>query len=556
MTPERLTDLHSVNDDDVILATFLEEAFVHYVHGDAVRPADLLAQSPRLIPAAKQLLADAHDLFRAARGLRGRSRLLRSELFDQTTENIPAPNAPPNPFPHEFRVIQLLGQGVFGSVWLADDLHLGRRVALKMIGPADSTGEAGLRLARLRDEANLLATVRHPNVVQIYAWRESQIASGTAAPLLVLQFVPGGSLAERVRQEGPLPWETAARYAADVAAGLLAVHAAGIVHRDVKPANILWDSAADEALLTDFGISTRLADPNGRAGTPFYMPPEAFTGRVGTPQDVYGLSATLFWLVTGSVPFPEIARDRLLAQIAHSLPDPDPRCAALPAALEKLIRAGLAADPHRRPSLPAFCSELRGVLNQLLADSLALPSAEQAACRPRLTVSRQVNDFTFVPVTTSRPAPEGLVRDLKRVPPEPARADLCTGQRVRVEVECDRDGFVTVFNVGPTGNLHVLFPEIVAGMTQPAQVPAGHPLYIPDIALTPPAGRERLFALWSREALPLRLGELLGIAERGEAIVSGAYRATRDMERIRRSVKQLGQGDWCVTVLELDHRTS
>jgi hypothetical protein len=286
------------------------------------------------------------------------------------------------------------------------------------------------------------------------------------------------------------------------------------------------------------------------------MPPEVFEGQLSPAQDVYGLAASIFWLVTGSVPFPGQTHEQIAALARRGLPDPDPRCAVLPAALEQLLRAGLAADPTRRPSLATFAAELRGLLNRLLADSLVLPARDGAPASVRLTVSRQVNPYTFEPVTTSRPRPPKLVRDLKRVPPEPARADLYTGQRLRVEVECDRPGFVTVFNIGPTGNLNVLHPEVVGGVTRPAEVVPGRPLYLPDIALTPPAGRERLFALWSREALPLHVGELMDVAERGELVGSGAYCATRDMERILGSVKQLGQEEWSVSVLELDHRTS
>jgi serine/threonine protein kinase len=539
--------------DDEVLAAFLEEAFQRRARGEVVRPAELLAHMPHLIPAGERLLADAHDLFRAALGLRGRSRLLSSEQIDRAADLGPAPPAPVDPFPGEFRLVRLLGQGAFGSVWLADDLHLGRPVALKMIRSADSSAEAGRRLARLREEARLLAAVRHPNIVAVDAWRESRAADGPATPFLVLQLVQGGSLADRVRREGPLAWEAAARYAADVADGLLAVHAAGIVHRDVKPANVLWDATADEALLTDFGVSTRLAAPGAPGGTPYYMPPEAFAGAVGPAQDVYGLAATLFWTVTGSVPFPATARDRLLAEIAAGLPDPEPRCAALPAALEGVIRAGLAPDPAVRPGLAEFAAELRGVLNQLLADRLAPPAGgAPAPATVRLAVSRQVDRFTFLPVAVSRPEPGRLVRDLKRVPPEPERADLYTGQRVRVEVECGRPGFVTLFNLGPTGNLNVL-SDVRDGMTRPDEVTPGRPLHVADVALTPPAGSERLFALWTRPPLPLRLGELLDLANRGKLPVSGAYHATRDMERIKQSVQQLGREDWCIAVLNLRH---
>src|SRR5262249_50402632 len=210
------------------------------------------------------------------------------------------------------------------------------------------------------EEARLLAGLRHRNIVQVYAWRETSahMPDGVSC-YLILQYVPGGSLAARVHEEGPLPWSRAARYVADVAEGLLEMHAQGIVHRDVKPANILWDSEADEALLTDLGVSARLASSGGAAGSPFFMPPRSFAGQVSPAQDVYGLAATLFWLLTGSVPFPGLSRAQIVEQARQGLPDPDPRCTDMPRALEKLVRIGLTADPKRRPSLREFATSLR-----------------------------------------------------------------------------------------------------------------------------------------------------------------------------------------------------
>src|SRR5262249_4017700 len=148
---------------------------------------------------------------------------------------------------------------------------------------------------------------------------------------------------------GPLGWQVAARYLVDVGEGLVAVHARGIVHRDVKPANILWDPEIDEAFLTDLGVGARLAEPSGLGGTIPYMAPEAFEGDVSPALDVYGLAATLYTLVTGRKPFPGPTISDLRLQARKGLPEPDPRCAGLPEPLERMIRAGLAAEPDRRP---------------------------------------------------------------------------------------------------------------------------------------------------------------------------------------------------------------
>src|SRR5262249_29121347 len=139
----------------------------------------------------------------------------------------------------------------------------------------------------LRNEARILGSVCHPNIVAVHAWRQAG-----AEPCLVLQYVAGGSLETRVGRHGPLPWNVAARYVADVAEGLLLLHARGIIPRDVNPANILLDLEADEALLTDFGVAARLADPHTVAGTPRYMAPEAFRGEASEALDVYSLAAS------------------------------------------------------------------------------------------------------------------------------------------------------------------------------------------------------------------------------------------------------------------------
>jgi hypothetical protein len=549
VNPATLDEPPAPDADDVLLAAFLEEAFGRFARGEDVQAADLLAHAPRLIEAGQRVLADARDLFVAAVGLRSQSRFLHSEMLDQPEE--PAPPAEmPDPFPGEYRLVRRLGQGTFGSVWLAEDLHLGRSVALKLIRPTGDAARWAQQLTRMREEARLLAAVRHPHVVEVYAWRER--ADVIAGPCLVLRHVAGGSLADRIRREGPLPWPRAARYLADLAEGLRAVHAAGIVHRDVKPANILWDPVTDEAVLTDFGISIRLGAPGAGAGTPFYTPPEALAGEIGPAQDVYGLAATLFWLVTGSVPFPVENLRGLAEVVGRGLPNPDPRCAVLPAPLERLIRAGLAANPCRRPGLDDFTATLRGTLNQLLADDLLLRTGDGPA-GVRLTVSRQAGPAGFLPVAASAAAPERFVRDLKRVPPAPERVQVRTGDRIRVEVSLEEAGFVTVFNVGPTGNLDVLFPEVAAGVTRPVRVGPERPLHLLDVQLTPPAGQERLFALWSRQPLPLDL-HVLGAVAAGETRPVGAsYQATRDMTRIQNVVQQLGHEEWSVTVLNLCH---
>jgi serine/threonine protein kinase len=452
----------------------------------------------------------------------------------------------------EFALQRRLGQGAYGEVWLARDLSpLGRLVALKFLRLTADAGRRQQALAVLQNEARLLAVLRHPNIVAVHAWREvpGWPAAQSRTPALVLQYVAGGSLADVVAARGPLPWHLAGRYVADIADGLLLVHRRGVIHRDVKPANLLLDCETDEALLTDFGIAARLADPRAVAGTPLYMAPEAFAGDVSPALDVYSLAASLFWLITGAPPFDGADRHELLARVERGLPARDPRLAVLPAPLEELVRAGLAPRPQARPGLTDFARRLRGALNLLLADQLRPHST--APVHLRLIVSRRVENGSWVPVAGAQHS-DDVPRDLCRVPGRPDRVTLRTGDRVRLEVEAQQPGHVTVFNVGPTGNLNLLYPADPSAAAP--LLPGGCCLHIMDVELTPPAGQERLFALWTRRPLPLPLEELRSLVEQGTLPASGAYRATRDMARVGQSMNALSPEDRHVVVLELDHQ--
>lgn len=290
-----------------------------------------------------------------------------------------------------------------------------------------------------------------PNIVQVHAWRQAGDEH-----YLVLQYVAGGSLADRLKDSRALGWQRAAEYAADVADALQAVHASGMVHRDVKPANILWDEEHDEAVLTDFGISGRVADARSMAGTPGYIAPEAFEGRAGPAMDVFSLAATLFHLVTGELPFHGSSISAIIEQVQAGLPEADVRLRGMPEPLEQIVRAGLASAPDQRPTTAELATRLRGTLNHLLADTLAAPgSGAHALVELRLIVSRLEADGTYRPVAMSHTQAVGVTRDLKRVPRPQEQVRLQTGDRVRIEVITNQPGHVAILNVGPTGNLNL-----------------------------------------------------------------------------------------------------
>jgi serine/threonine protein kinase len=528
-----------------------EEALIPFLERFlAKRARDEEARGEEALPASPELAREAVALVRAAECIEEfiASVLDQSELegdacaATELYEGVPSGTAGglPDPFPGLYRVRQFLGEGKFSRVWLADHLRLHIPVALKTLHFQVSREERELALVALQNEARILARLEHPNVVRVYGLERSGDAD-----YLVLQYVEGGSLQARVENDGPLGWQLAARYIADVGEALAHVHASGVIHRDIKPANILWDRRRDEALLTDFGIATRAAAAREVAGTPLFMAPEAFHGRCTTAGDVYGLAASLFTLVTGQAPFQAATRDELLERIHRGLPDPEPRLVGVPEGVERILRAGLAATLEHRPELTTFVADLRGSLNRLMADSLILPTAP---VNLRLTVARREGDGGYVPVASTHPQPRGLTRDMTRVPADPERVVLRTGDRVRITVTADRDGFFNVFNVGPTGRLNLLYPDLMTGVVG---VCANHPLHLTEVAMTPPAGDERLFAVWSRMPLPLETAVKL---TRGDnEAVSPLYRATRDMERVQESVRRLRREDWHAAVLRLEH---
>jgi serine/threonine protein kinase len=448
----------------------------------------------------------------------------------------------PDPFPGEFRLRTLLGESADGKVWLADDLARGSPVVLQWLRRwSPGAGEA---LAILRQEMAVFASVQHPNLVRVHGLRE---AAGES--YLVRQYVGGGSFAVRLQRGERFDWTRAGRAIADIGEALTCLHARGIVHRDVRPATILWDPQKDETILSTFGLLSRL--PLNAPRSSLHSAPEALAPEPTTASDVYSLAATLFTLITGAVPFPAGSPDELLAGIRAGLPNPDPRCTGMPEAIEQLLRAGLQAVPERRPTLGTFTTQLRATFNQLLADRLAAPPGQTVSFPLRLRISREAERAHYVPVAPAPPA-RAVLRDMKRVPPQPDRIPLRTGDRVRLEVRAGQDGFLTVCNVGPQGHVNLLYPHPQAGESATAAIAGQQPLQIEDIQLTPPAGREHVFAVWSRT--PLGLNRVVKEAEGEGGAVSRAYRATRVLERMHEMLGMLSAGDWQAVVVELDHQ--
>jgi len=250
-----------------------------------------------------------------------------------------------------YRLVRRIATGGMGEVWQADDTVLGRRVALKVLVEELAADDRATR--RFVREARATARLTHPNVARVY-----DFGRDGGAPFLVMELLEGETLAARLAS-GPLPPAEAARVAAAVADALEAAHQRGIVHRDVKPSNIMLTPGGEVKVL-DFGIAAAADETHSTTGsglyaTVAYVSPERVTGEPATPaSDVYSLGAVLYELLCGRPPFSGSSPALVARSHLHDLPVPVRQLAPwVPARLAEACEAALAKDPARRPSSAA-----------------------------------------------------------------------------------------------------------------------------------------------------------------------------------------------------------
>jgi hypothetical protein len=258
-----------------------------------------------------------------------------------------------------YRLVRMMGLGGMGTVWEAEDEILGRPVAVKVLSESLAAGERAVR--RFEREAEASARLSGPHIAAVYDFGRSE-----GRPYMVMELVRGETLADRLTREGPLPPQEAARIATQVAEALEEAHAAGIVHRDVKPGNLMLTPAGDVKVM-DFGIAAaawavRITTSGLVLGTPSYLAPEQAKGEKTTPaSDVYALGAVLYEMVAGHPPF--VAESPVAVALAHVREDPPPLhqvAEGVPPNLAAASMAALAKDPAERPaSAAAFASMLR-----------------------------------------------------------------------------------------------------------------------------------------------------------------------------------------------------
>ena len=252
-----------------------------------------------------------------------------------------------------YEIVGIIGHGGMGVVLKGFESSLNRFVAIKVLAPRLATNASARR--RFAREAQAAAAVRHDNVIAVHRVDERH-----GLPFLVMPYVPGDSLQDRIDNEGPLSTEAVLRVASQVASGLAAAHAQGLVHRDIKPANILLENGVERVTITDFGLARAVDDVSITrtgiiAGTPQFMSPEQAQAKpLDHRSDLFSLGSVIYAMATGQPPFRSESSHRLLQEIIE-VPIRDARQIepSVPDWLVEIIVWLQQKDPEDRPQTAA-----------------------------------------------------------------------------------------------------------------------------------------------------------------------------------------------------------
>jgi serine/threonine protein kinase len=263
-----------------------------------------------------------------------------------------------------YRILDKIGEGGMGSVYLAHDLTLERDVAIKIISP--DLARIPHLMARFRVEAIAQARLNHTNIVTIHAFDHQE-----ETYYIVMEYVAGKTLKTIIKEKGKIPMQQALRIAARVLDGLCCAHSQGVLHRDIKPANIFITNH-DHVKIGDFGIAKvkgidGLTRVGSTLGTPHYSSPEQIRGqKMDSATDIYSLGITLYEMVTGTLPFTSPSGSNYEIQMAHleKIPlSPSSLERTIPASVDTLIMKSLAKSPPQRYS---GAGEFKHAIEQLL----------------------------------------------------------------------------------------------------------------------------------------------------------------------------------------------
>ncbi len=283
-----------------------------------------------------------------------------------------------------YRLLQRIGSGATGEVWRARDERLAREVAVKIVD-LQAQQDAPGAVARFRREATASAAISSPHIVSVY-----DAGQDGSDAFLVMELLTGPSLKDLIETVGPLDLDRGLSVAAQTASGLADAHAAGFVHRDLKPGNVVMHNGVPK--IVDFGIA-RLADPGDAtqtsaatvAGTAAYMSPEQASGKqVSTPSDLYSFGCLLFAMFTGAAPFAGRGPiEQATAHVHEAAPALSERWPDAPPGLNALVGRLLSKDPAARPDARTVIGELERIAADhaspsALPDTAPLPAVEPA----------------------------------------------------------------------------------------------------------------------------------------------------------------------------------
>jgi len=291
-----------------------------------------------------------------------------------------------------YQLEKLIAQGGSGSVWLAQDVNLDRPIAIKIISHIDFKSMA---LERFSREARSIAKLNHPSIVQIY-----DVGKEENTPYIVMEYVDGLNLATLI-SKGKIRISWGIHVAKQISEALLFAHEQGIIHRDIKPGNILIDSRYDITKITDFGLAkgqdniSTVTAAGTVLGTPAYMAPEQFSNsKEGISTDIYTFGATLYHIFTGKLPYEGTIIERIQKSIQSLPAEPKEVRSDLPDELSDLILNLMSPDPEIRPK---NLKKVTGVLEQL---SLKYSIPEGETTEERALENRQEkireNDITQI----------------------------------------------------------------------------------------------------------------------------------------------------------------
>ena len=409
-----------------------------------------------------------------------------------------------------FDVVGILGHGGMGFVLEGFDRDLQRQVALKVMKPELAGNQPAAE--RFLREARAAARLEHPNVVTVH-----DVDTDSKPPFIVMEYVRGRSLSSLIGRESRLRPVRAARITIEILAALARAHEEGLIHRDVKPGNVMLDARIETAKLADFGLARgvddalRVTREDSVLGTPWYMAPEQAAGerRLDGRCDLFSTGVVLFEMLTGGLPFP--GRDR--RKVARSIVDqpvPDPRQLNpdVPHAMVDVLSAALKKDPEKRyPTALVFIDALQSYL----AEHQAATEESTELWVERETEETRTMLDSLLAMTQDKPPFRGRIwirhggisqtRDILTVTRD--NRDCCRiGEKFELQSEVDVDAYLTLLDVGTSGKVHLLL------LNHPLQAGKIAALAGPDEkrewVVGGPPGVERIKALFTR--IPLALG--------------------------------------------------